>query len=424
MLSSWHIAFITIYCLFYFILLAFDKRMIFLLSIFIGQISMFCGISFIEGGAYISEQLMFGFPNGSFGILALFAPFSLLSFFLFSKPVKIDFERTDCLKLYLCFSLACLLLVVYVALKNPHIYANPNITRFIFFDELPMKRLFKLFWFLYASCYIFCIIKEKSLARKLLYFAIYCVILFITGEKTGGYIEAIVWVIFSQVLYTKRLRDIPIGLYILSIIIFVGAMYMKLASLGNMVDFFNRFVLNGHVFWGAVNYLGSNGPAMDLSGYIEHFFSMSMFRTNPEYGFGALMYAISDGLALGEMDLGVRFSCGYPAILLYHFGYVGAFFLNLILFGLFALFVRFFIYILRHGNFLIFILFMKCYNGFEDLLASGEYGTLKIKYFLIIVTVFALLLVVQLMRKRKRPIMRQIERQSTPSISVSTSFTP
>ena len=70
---------------------------------------------------------------------------------------------------------------------------------------------------------------------------------------------------------------------------------------------YNRFVQDAHVFWGSIN-LNGKGSSFTLETFKDFFFNFQLVRTNPKYGVGELMLALSKPeMALKFIEQVIRF---------------------------------------------------------------------------------------------------------------------
>ena len=358
----------------------------------------FFSILLIEAGAYITEQGITGYENGTFYIFYAYSVLSLILIFAFLSRYKVEIKYGNSGKYFILYSFVYALMLFYA------ISINPGYTRFSIFDNIPdgLRRLFAYTMIGYNFIYIYAVFKEKSFWRKIVYLFIFISIELLRGEQFGGiYYGMMSFTVATIIQYGQGNRIVLMKiekrrLAIVSIIfitILVSLVSYKISNLGGLFKFADRIILQQHVLWGTVNLHSSGNFSADLTPYFDNFFSLAAYRTNTEYGIGQLMVALSGDLARKFIEEGVRFTSGYPAILLFHFGYLGAFLINIILTYIFVLLIRFQFFLLNKFNFIVFIIGMKQFSAFKQFYRMGEYGLINIKFILATWLLFILLLI-------------------------------
>lgn len=123
--------------------------------------------------------------------------------------------------------------------------------------------------------------------------------------------------------------------------------------------FYRAFVLQGHMWWGSVEYINSTTPNYQL-----------LLTPNVDF-MTQLMYMLSPfSIAYTYIESGVRFTMGYPAILHASLGFMGVF--AAIAVSLTAGFFFFIINASRKFGFLIFLLFTKAFIEISVFLTMGS----------------------------------------------------
>ena len=360
-------------------------KMIFYLSFFAFDIFSFVSILLIEDGAFILEQGINGYENGTFYIFFLFTVSKFYVFKLFINKLNIEVENEDNRILFFSFSF------IYFLINLIAISINPEPTRFNIFSYLPLpiRRIANYSVFGYEFLYVYCIFKERTMYVKLLYFSIFCFIQYVRLVEFGGYFAALITLILTIVIHNRQERMVAIRnhlkvLLVGLIFLIVGLgliVYWKYSRINEQILFVNRIVLQMHVTWGAINLVEEQGTNPDLGPVISNIFTIKEFKTTPEYGLGKLMTNISGSYAVNLMEEGARFTGAYPGWLIYMFGYVPAFIINLFFTFLLVWLIKMQFYFLNTYNWFIFAVGMKLLEAPKELY-GGEYGFFNIKFIL------------------------------------------
>jgi hypothetical protein len=380
-----------------------NRNMIFYLPVLIYAVAGFVSVLAIESGAYVLEEGRTGFENGAFSVYYIFVVSTMFVIYYTIRKMKISIEFENNRTLFYVYSLIYALLVSYA------ISRNTGFTRFDIFNAFPVSlRRFVIFVDMgYGYIYFYSLMKERSLQVKMKYFLIFAVLLHIRGVEFGELLEAVVFLAIAIVLQSggkkQRKEFSSKAIWSAGAIVALGMMaaaYVKISSVGNLANFLNRLVLQNHVLWGTMNVLKEQKADTGFSVYLAHFFSLAPFSTNLQYGLGKLMVAISGNYAADLIQGGARFTGGYPAIMIYQFGYFVAFLINILLTYVFVQTIRFRFHLLNRYNFLIFAIGAKLLDSFSELYNMGEYGSFNIKF--LFACAFLLLLISSFGPKRHR----------------------
>lgn len=371
------------------------RQMVFYLPILLSDALSMVSLVLIEAGAFITEEGVFGYENGAFYIFFLFAFSTQLFFFIFSSTIDMRVPSKNYLGIFLFVSAVFMGLILYAVAKNP------GLGRFNVFAIGPVfERFANYFASLYVALFTYGIFKEPRLKVRILYLAVFVVIEFAKGGQFSGYFVAIVTFYAANLLQIESASGTMghlnprqgvwvaglFGLFTLS------ALYFKFSQTANLYTFLNRFILSDHLFWAAVNLQRTSGPSFDTGVFWSHFFTFQTFQQTTTYGLGQLMYAASGSLATDYLAGGARFSGGYPSILIFHFGYLLAYLMNVFFVLMFVGIMKLQMHLIRSYGVIVFILFSKLSFPFVDLFTMGEYSNINMKTLLL--TACAILLAV------------------------------
>jgi hypothetical protein len=377
-----------------------NRNMVILLKYFLDNIAIFISLLLIESGAYVSEQYSFGYNNQSFLYFSIFSFTAVLIFiYLFrNKFIAIKYLRNQ----NYFYSIS----IIYAIILFYAISTNPEYTRFNIFENIPnsVARILWLYSDIYSYVYIYSIIKEKSIHKKLSLLAAYSTLQYMRGSQFGGYFFAVIYFLISltlqsqisQVLiasknYLKKYQLI-FGVCLSGIAIYYAFSY-KSDQIGGVLELFNRATLQGHLFWGTVNILNSSGRSIpQLSTIVGNVLSFNSPITSIEYGLGYLMYQVSPIHSQSLIDSGARYTAGYPAILMLHYGYSAAFILHIISTILYAFLINLMYYILNFKSLIVFIISIKFLMFYlNEYFYMGEYHDFNLRNLIMLIIFMTLL---------------------------------
>jgi len=338
-----------------------------------GNVGVLVSLILIEMGLYITEQRVFGFQNGAFFIYSLFSYMGLITFFTFSKITEtgnfnfLSKPKKLFLPIYILFAL-----IIFLAFLK-----NPDFNRFNIFDgpfKMTLVRIENIFFFLF----LYSLFRKKHINEKIVIYVFYCIIMFARGSQFGAFLIAGLWFFMSLKIDEIKIRP---KYYILLIVFSALPFAIKIYS--NDISYsLMRMVLQGHVFWGTVNIFNESGANPDFSGFISNFNDLfSSFQMgNINYGFGKLMKEVSPQFGEMYMEGGVRFSAGYPAILIYHFGYLSGLFLHLFFTITYFYLINFMIKCFKYKDVFFSYFYYLIFIVYSDLLIMGEYAHFRLKF--------------------------------------------
>jgi hypothetical protein len=350
----------------------------------------FISLLLIENGAFITEQSIAGYNNGAFYIFYIFIITNLLIFYHYIKKINLNIIYSNNKLFFYTYSLIYISLLLYDTF-----ILNPDANRFNTFQNFPgpLRRLAIYTMVAYPFIYFYCMFKEKYFLVKISYLCLFITLAFIRGEHFGGLYSGIS-VFFIAVVLQHRLGNIYnvkkhkktiIWSFMIFVIGFIFIVNYKFSQLGYAVNFFNRIVLQQHVLWGTINVVDQGGIQPFPMEYFNNFFSFESFRVVSNYGLGKLMVEIGGQHAIDFIEIGGRFTSGYPAIIIYHFGYILAFFISIII-SIFAVFlIKIQFHLLNKYNVIIYAIGMKLISTYKEFTSMGEYGGLNIKFILAII---------------------------------------
>ncbi|MBK9521675.1 MAG: hypothetical protein IPO13_08715 [Rhodocyclaceae bacterium] len=360
----------------------------------------FPSLIMIEEGAFIAEQSAVGFRNGSTLLFSLFAYSSLFVFYKLSNRVVIYPKKKAVVWLFSLSTLPFIGAIFYA------ISFNADFTRFNIFSIHPVfERFLNYYNFAYYALYLYCVLKEAEQRRRIYYFLVALVVTYLTGSEFGGFVSTFFVFATGELVSSKTPVSIKYKFYnigIFCVVAFAALAYKAFRMPDDSFEVLNRVILQSHLFWGSVNMETPIGLINFTQNFINHITSFPENRPTTQYGLGALMYEMSGPLADTFLEDGVRFSGGYPAILIYYFGILAALAINLIITGLIATYFHYLLVIANKHNVIIFILYLKLASMLlVDFYSAGELWNLNGKSIVLAVAFVAILFALRTLRSSR-----------------------
>lgn len=313
--------------------------LVFYSYILLGKVLLILSSMTIENGAYISEQGVTGYPNGSTFYAIAWSILSIAAcYFFFKKACKktklIDTNtpKTKINKIpyaiVTSIASAWLLANIIIGIK----FGFPllgGVDRFFFWQSIPgiLKTFYGQVFILSAILGVIYAKSKKNLARNLFIGTLLIQILF--GSKFSGLLSSTSLFLFFY--YSCSDAKIKIKKFILpaliaaatvaSIVIFQYAFVYDHGVDGAFDEVLNRFALQAHLFWGSVNLYGtSEYPKLQI--FVQNL--TSMYSESPEFsGMRQLMLLVSGNLAYTRIEQGADYTMAYPGIILISSGWFG-----------------------------------------------------------------------------------------------------
>tara|TARA_R110002020_G_scaffold375442_2_gene586619 strand:- start:529 stop:1809 length:1281 start_codon:yes stop_codon:yes gene_type:complete len=305
---------------------------------------------------YITEQDGFSYYNNSWLVL-LFA-FSLhclglyVSGLLFKSRVTVRKSLMAPLanlqkNIFIIFTPLLVIILLFINLMYAPfipIFQSGYIDRFTFLQTTPMWPFLKAFGVIalpvpillgYGLIYYQ---RRRALSCVLSLFALYCIYLFLIGQKFGGFLIGgfvfltpylIRGVEYNGVKYLLKYIFLFVLLVssFLSVVMYHYSRYNLAEEFGGPLGLilYRVFVLQGHLYWGMVNHL-------DLAFYTSHPDFVGIYNAMHNM---MLVVAPSE-IALPAIERGVNFAFGYFVSYFYFLGFWGvlAYFVTGMLFGI------------------------------------------------------------------------------------------
>lgn len=330
----------------------------------------FYSLHLIEKGSFIIEQSKFGYPNFASLYFAIFSLISICACWLALRNMQ--FELKDNYS-NLNFLLYFILFLFQLYLAFDVRLGSIELNKFDPYLDSPLKRLFSFTDLAYFAAFNWFTFSCPNYAA--LIFANHIILGFVKEH----YFSTLVSIGINTVLLSILLKKVNFKVFKFLFFIIPVALVIKAITLDRSFDnLFNRFVLDAHMFWGSIN--SPQNPS--FAPFLNNFFNTKLYGVNPFYGVGELMVAISPSEYVQNFfKYNIRFTNGYPAILIHKFGLMNAFFIHLPLYFIYFKVLSYTYKLPQQINILSFIILYKFIDPILDFSTMGEYGYFKAKYF-------------------------------------------
>jgi hypothetical protein len=364
------------------------------------------GSALIESGAYISEQLRYGYQTGSTVRLVFYSViligtaqffYNLLVRRHMSKEGAIRFQRIP-RTVGIIVNILLLGLVVFL-LASFLIYGTvfeQRVDRFVYRAQIAPD------WLIYISGYLYQLVFLSGLSlntfrqsrfirvSSLVGFLGSLIVVILQGEKFTGLLllTHIFWLpsiltsswdsVRTGEAWRKLRRYIPLTFLVASAsFVLIIYHYSNFYGSKNTFEMLSqRLALHGHVWWGTDENVLSGRNSVDAMTQLEREFNPFASpegRFSPELGIGFLMTLVAPWpVVQAYYDMNVRFAMGYPAIALYIFGYAGLILFQLIAGAILALFLLHFSRAILMGNFIRAFILLRLYFVLVEVFIMGE----------------------------------------------------
>lgn len=380
--------FILPYGLLFFYLHYKKKEVVFYFPFFINSIFILFSLVLIENGQFIVEQQKTGFGNLSFMAYWLYSIANLTLIFAFFSFFTIKLRPLSS-RFYLFWVLSFIEVSILLYFRFSGDGEAGSQFRFDRFSTSKYERFLKLYEVIYFASYVYYILRAREFGRSCSIFVTYFFIGLLKGSLFSGFISSFSWFYISYIYWGGKLNYRIITALILVVL---SGVFYKFLSLGNIDSLVDRFALQGHLFWGVMNNSDSANYSGSLWAFIGDFFSIASYQVNELYGLGSLMVSLGGEHATNLINLGIRYTSGYPAILIHHFSFNGFLILFPIFTFVYVSFINASLWVMNRYSIIGFILFSKVLFQYFDFYIAGEYGYFKFKYvlFLLIFVLYAL----------------------------------
>jgi len=359
--------------------------------LFISFIWTIFSLYYIEGGAYISEQRVYGEHTNSIAryisfyfifIIGAFYSFSILSNVKLQTIGKGNNYKTI-ITFTKVFFIVLLLIYLFLGLYKGFPLLH-GLNRFYYWKEI---ETFHKVIYLTPILSFFIGLSYAISSNKIYLYQIFILFIFLIlfSEKfSGPFLLTIYYIMGFYITSNILSKDknigfgnkfififIPAILLILITIVSIGYILLHNVGVDNLYDKIieRAFALQGHIWYGIDKIVLNNIGSVDYSLF---------FRNNNEpespAGLIYLMYQVGDYNFIHAMrESGIRFTNGFPAITLMSFGYIYGFIVQFFL-GIVAGIFLFYLYkkILYFQPIRLFIALIFFNNIFTNVYVMGE----------------------------------------------------
>lgn len=335
-----------------------NPKILFIGSVFfIEMIWQIVSIVWLDGGAYISEQLRYSYFTGaSIRFVILMLPFAALYPYFLNKELNkrkyINLEDQRVRSKHLSENdiyIIILLIVIYSLLDilisgNVPLFSRINYSTFYAsYSKLPLTSTIHNYLFPFFAVLLGVFTGRNRQNKKkyrflVLFVLIICIQLLLNNKFYGLYDYVLHFLMGYSVflLFSRRNNKLPIK-YIIFALFGVGILlyvcYSKYSkTMINPIQYLmdRIFSLQNHTFWG-VDRLWQNGEIfVDVGAFFnEIFYGFSEFepsRLDSNFGIARVMYMVTANTYASDMlSTGYLFAGSYLTIILSYVGYIPAF---------------------------------------------------------------------------------------------------
>lgn len=329
---------------------------------FIEMIWQIVSIVWIDGGAYISEQLRYSYYTGaSFRFCVLILPFAILYPYFLDKELsrrkyaniehkinKRKYFRESDLYIIIFLIVVYILIDIIISGKIPLLKGGNYSSFYASYSKLPLSSVIHNYFFPFICLLLGVLTGENKFNKKRKNFIIlFIIIIFIQillNNKFYGLYDYTLHYLtgyFALVIFSKKNKKLPIK-YIVVVLAIVGLLlylcYTKYSkTMINPMQFLldRIFALQNHTFWGIDRLWITKNLSVDWNGFgkelISGFSELGLSRLNSNYGIARVMYLVTTNKYASDMiSTGYLFAGSYITVMLSYIGYIPAFLMSII----------------------------------------------------------------------------------------------
>ena len=348
----------------------------------------------------------------------LFFLIASLTFYAIGRPIS--YVRPNVSERGFAIGLA--LAVVLISFYGFSVYGSPlfqEMLRFEYWGEIVTNPVVKIAHYLLSTC--FALLLYTCMTDRKVSFLLIATIVLVTvlgGDKFTPfllYIETFVMVYFLQndIHLNKNILIKFMPFLIIFLFFTSSLMYYHYTDLINNVSvpvedmFLGRIAQQGQTWWAvdkAIEPEGISSHIAEFSNEIDTWFQLNLTKSEMD---GVGLYKIMNIISTPDrveryLFAGIRFTEGYPAIGLYYFGFVGLFFLQIMVGVVYGIWARTMYYAIMKSDVIMTVCLMKIGIFLGEAFGMGNlYGLFNFSTLAYLSVMFFYLLVRYLL---KRPI--------------------
>ena len=305
----------------------------------------------------------------------LFFLIASLTFYAIGRPVS--YVRPNVAERGFAIGLA--LAVVLISFYGFSVYGSPlfqEMLRFEYWGEIVTNPVVKIAHYLLSTCFallLYTYMTDRRISLLLLVAIILVTVL--GGDKFTPflfYAEMGVMIYFLQndVRLSKRICMKMVSYFMVFLFFTIALMYYHYTDLINNVSvpvedmFLGRIAQQGQTWWAvdkAIEPEGISSHIAEFSNEIDTWFQLNLTKSEMD---GVGLYKIMNIISTPDrveryLFSGIRFTEGYPAIGLYYFGFVGLFFLQILVGMVYGIWARTMYYAIMKSDVIMTVCLMK-----------------------------------------------------------------
>lgn len=348
------------------------------------QIFSLVSLIMIESGSWIMEQNRFGFPNGAFWLYFIFCLVTLGGYLLGAINMKIQSITTSIRmtdrKEFIIMSMGMAIFMILFGYATYRAIGVPGLHNHDFLIyTYPVWTITFMTTTMHALAW-YGLFRLDKIPEKIFLGILYALNVKLAGSQFGGFIIVGLVIFISVALVRKiKLSYLFLGIFIVFSIASIVKIYSTIMLHHPWTFVIDRLAEQAHVFWYSVNlWLDGKPVTLGLFEWLSNYFHIH-YVLNDQYSVGKIMANIDDSMAHYFFINGIAFETDLPGVMLIGPGLFPA--LVLTFFGsfLFAKLFFFLIKIAREFSFILFLLYFRIFDLFNEFYLHGDFGFFNIK---------------------------------------------
>lgn len=355
--------------------------------IFFGQSFSIVSCAFLETNeVWLAELDRYGYITGGSIYLVLYECIFLLaaffSFSLFKLGFKKNLKKVN--KDYLIYKI--ILFNIFLSAISMVIYGIPLINgmdRFLYYSSIPdLVRL--NYGFLMISSLFLGVIGRKNLKYNRGILILILLLEILLSEKFSGIISCVYFYFVGYIcvervnLSFRNTLKLVAAFFLMGIVILQVILhhyrYVSISGIDPFDAFILRIAMQGQIWWGIEQIVSLDtffNAYRDFLWETKSFFSLEQDKLN--IGLYKLMGIVApDSRVLRYFQNGVRFTAGYPSIILYYFGFIWSIIIQIAIGGMTGILLKLFYYIIKGGDIVLIFLSYKIYQAINEAFGMGN----------------------------------------------------
>ena len=338
----------------------------------------------IESGSWIMEENRSGFPNGAFWLYFIFCLVTMGGYLLGAFNVKIPSITTSIRvtnrKEFIIMSMGMVFFMILFGYASFRAIGVPGLHNHDFLTyTYPVWTITFMATTMNALAW-YGIFRLDRIPEKFFFGFLYALNVKLAGTQFGGFI-IVGLVLFISATFVKKIKlsYLFLGVFIVFTFASLVKIYSTIVLHHPWTFVIDRLAEQAHVFWYSVNlWLVGKNVNLGLFEWLRNYFHIH-YVLNDQYSVGKVMTNIDDSMAHYFFTNGIAFETDLPGVMLIGPGLLPALVLTFIGAFLFAKLFFFLIKIAREFSFILFLLYFRIFDLFNEFYLHGDFGFFNIK---------------------------------------------